>query len=86
MDDLGPGKPHASPGDAFAAERKCPSCGEPWLRPTQLPGRYRCVYCLRRYELVSGCPNCGEHQTIVRMSADEDLLCQHCGHSMLKPV
>ena len=50
------------------------------------PGRYRCVYCLRRYELVSGCPNCGEHQTMVRMSADEDLLCQHCGHSMLNPV
>ena len=45
-----------------------PGCGEPWLRPTQLPGRYRCVYCLRRYELVSGCPDCGEHQTIVRMS------------------
>jgi len=19
----------------------CPGCGEPWLRPTQLPGRYR---------------------------------------------
>lgn len=64
----------------------CPGCGEPWLRPTQLPGRYRCVYCLRRYELVSQCPECGEHQTIVRMSADEDLRCQHCGHSMLKSV
>ena len=25
----------------------CPGCGEPWLRPTQLPGRYRCVFCLR---------------------------------------
>jgi ribosomal protein S27E len=64
----------------------CPNCGEPWLRPTQLPGRYRCVFCLSRYELVSQCPNCGEHQTIVRMRADEDLLCQHCGHSMLKAV
>ncbi len=31
-------------------------------------------------------PNCGEHQTMVRMSADEDLLCQHCGHSMLTSV
>ena len=31
----------------------CPGCGEPWLRPTTLPGRYRCVFCLRRYELVS---------------------------------
>ncbi len=64
----------------------CPACGEPWLRPTQLPGRYRCVYCLRRYELVSGCPSCGEHQTIARMSSTEDMICQHCGNSMLKPV
>jgi hypothetical protein len=64
----------------------CPGCGEPWLRPTQLPGRYRCVYCLRRYELVSQCPNCGEHQTIARMSHTEDMICQHCRHSMLKPV
>jgi ribosomal protein S27E len=64
----------------------CPGCGEPWLRPTQLPGRYRCVYCLSRYELVSQCPDCGEHQTIVRMRASEDLLCQHCGHSMLKRI
>ena len=62
----------------------CPGCGEPWLRPTQLPGPLRCVYCLRRYELVSQCPNCGEHQTIVRMSPDEDMLCQSCGHSMLR--
>ena len=35
----------------------CPNCGEPWLRPTNLPGRYRCVYCLHRFELVSVCPN-----------------------------
>ena len=34
----------------------CPGCGEPWLRPTQLPGRFRCVYCLQRFELVSQCP------------------------------
>jgi hypothetical protein len=64
----------------------CPGCGEPWLRPTQLPGRYRCVYCLRRYELVSQCPHCGEHQTIARMSSTEDMTCQHCRNSMLKPV
>ncbi len=79
-------------GPELASQRQtlprpgCPGCGEPWLRPTQLPGRYRCVFCLRRYELVSQCENCGEHQTIVRMRADEDLLCQHCGESMLKPV
>ena len=41
---------------------------------------------LRRYELVSQCPNCGEHQTIARMSSTEDMLCQHCGDSMLKLV
>ena len=46
----------------------CPDCGEPWLRPTNLPGRYRCVNCLHRFELASVCPNCGEHSTIVRMS------------------
>ena len=48
---------------------ECPHCDEPWLRPTAVPGRYRCVYCLQRYELVSVCPNCGEHSTIVRMSS-----------------
>ena len=48
---------------------ECPGCGEPWLRPTAVPGNYRCVYCMRRYELVSVCPNCGEHSTIVRMSS-----------------
>jgi ribosomal protein S27E len=65
---------------------RCPGCGEPWLRPTQLPGRFRCVYCLRRFELVSQCPNCGEHQTIARMSTTEDMTCQMCGDSMLRPV
>ena len=64
----------------------CPECGEPWLRPTNLPGRYRCVYCLRRYELVSLCPNCGEHSTIVRMSSTAVLSCNHCGASMLRPI
>jgi predicted RNA-binding Zn-ribbon protein involved in translation (DUF1610 family) len=62
----------------------CPNCGEPWLRPTQLPGRLRCVNCLSRFELVSQCPNCGEHGTIARMSQTEDLQCQQCGASMLK--
>ena len=62
----------------------CPNCGEPWLRPTQLPGRLRCVNCLSRFELVSQCPNCGEHGTIARMSQTEDLQCQSCGASMLK--
>ena len=37
-------------------------------------------------EASSACPDCGEHQTIARMSADEDMLCQHCGHSMLRSV
>lgn len=77
----------SNPGEGSAVRRaSCPGCGEPWLRPTQLPGRFRCVYCLRRYELVSQCPDCGEHQTIVRMSTTEDMTCQMCGGSMLRPV
>lgn len=64
----------------------CPGCGEPWLRATQLPGRFRCVSCLKRYELVSQCPGCGVHQTIARMKTDSDLRCQSCGTSMLRLV
>jgi primosomal protein N' len=64
----------------------CPGCGEPWLRGTNLPGRYRCVYCLRRYELRSDCPNCGEHSTIARMSDTADLQCNNCGGSMLRAI
>ena len=65
---------------------ECPQCGEPWLRPTAAPGRYRCVYCLQRFELVSVCPNCGEHSTIVRMSNTFAVACNHCHGSMLKAV
>jgi zinc-ribbons len=65
---------------------ECPGCGEPWLRPTAAPGRYRCVYCLQRYELVSVCPNCGEHSTIVRMSSTAIVACNHCHGSMLRAV
>ena len=64
----------------------CPNCGEPWLRPTQLPGRMRCVNCLSRFELSSVCPNCGEHSTIVRMSDTALYACNNCGSSMLQPV
>lgn len=64
----------------------CPGCGEPWLRPTQLPGRFRCVSCLSRYELVSQCPDCEVHQTIARMKTERDLRCSACGASMLRPI
>jgi ribosomal protein L37AE/L43A len=64
----------------------CPACHEPWLRPTNLAGRYRCVYCLHRFELTSVCPNCGEHSTIVRMSDTAVMTCNHCQHSMLQPL
>ena len=64
----------------------CPGCGEPWLRPTNLPGRYRCVNCLHRFELVSVCPQCGEHSTIVRMSNTSIMRCVHCDSSMLQPI
>jgi len=77
-------EPKAS--ESLMRRAACPNCGEPWLRPTQLPGRFRCVYCLHRFELVSQCPNCGEHQTIARMSTTEDMTCQTCQHSMLRPV
>ena len=65
---------------------ECPSCGEPWLRPTAAPGRYRCLYCMNRFELVSVCPNCGEHSTIVRMSSTAITECNHCHGSMLRAV
>ena len=64
----------------------CPGCGPPWVRPTQLPGRLRCVYCLTRFELVSLCPDCGNHQTIVRMTSPEDMRCRTCTGSLLRPV
>ena len=80
----GPDAPEATEG---ALRRpNCPGCGEPWLRPAQLPGRFVCVNCLCRYELVSQCPNCGEHGTISRMSRSEDMKCQQCGHSMLRSI
>jgi primosomal protein N' len=65
---------------------ECPNCHEPWLRPSALPGRYRCLYCMSRYELQSVCPNCGEHSTIVRMSTTAIVVCNHCKGSMLKPL
>ena len=65
---------------------ECPSCHEPWLRPTTMPGRYRCVNCLQRFELVSVCPGCGEHSTIVRMSNTANVECNHCHSSMLVAV
>ena len=64
----------------------CPSCGDPGLRGTNLPGRYRCVNCLSRFELRSGCPNCGAHSTIARMSDMADVACRNCGESMLQKI
>ena len=63
-----------------------PHSEEPWLRATNLPGRYRCVNCMRRFELASVCPNCGEHSTIVRMSRTALFMCGHCQSSMLQQV
>ena len=61
-----------------AASRGC-------ARPSS-PGRYRCVYCLTRFQLMAYCPACGEHSTIVRMSDTDQMDCVRCGGSMLKPV
>jgi DNA-directed RNA polymerase subunit RPC12/RpoP len=72
--------------DAVDLGPECPGCGEPWLRGTNLAGRYRCVYCLRRWELRSDCPNCGAHSTIARMSDTANMACPACGSSMLRPI
>jgi DNA-directed RNA polymerase subunit RPC12/RpoP len=72
--------------DAVDLGPVCPQCREPWLRPTNLPGRYRCVNCLSRFELRSVCPNCGEHSTIVRMSNTALYVCNTCQASMLAPI
>ena len=65
---------------------RCPTCSEPWLRPTSLPGRYRCLYCMRRFELRSECPDCGAHSTIARLSGSAVLTCSSCGAGMLRPI
>ena len=73
-------------GDPVDLGPVCPACKEPWLRTTNLPGRYRCVNCLARFELRSVCPNCGEHSTIVRMSNTALYVCNNCQSSMLAPI
>ena len=69
-----------------AVGAKCPSCGEPWLRATNLPGRFRCVNCLRRFELRSECPNCGIHSTSARVIDTRIVTCNACGSNLLRPV
>lgn len=76
-------EPERQRESVFEVGMACPGCGEPWLRPTNLPGRYRCVNCLHRYELLSACPDCGAHSTIVRMSHTADVKCNACGAWML---
>ena len=65
---------------------ECPSCGEPWLRATSLAGRYRCVFCLHRFELRSDCPHCGAHSTIARIADTANMDCRNCGGSLLRSV
>ena len=66
-DAPGSGQPAQDADEMFGPDRMCPSCSEPWLRPTQLAGRYRCVNCLVRFQLMAYCPSCGEHSTMVRV-------------------
>jgi ribosomal protein S27E len=40
---------------------------------------------MRRFELRSECPDCGNHSTIARMSDTANLTCRNCGASMLRP-
>ena len=76
----------AAADETAPAEPQCRACGEPALRGTNLPGRYRWVNCLRRFELRSACPNCGAHSTIARMSNTADVECRNCGASMLAAI
>jgi primosomal protein N' len=76
----------SSAGEPEKVGAECPGCGEPWLRTTNLPGRFRCVYCLRRYELRSECPNCGMHSTIARVMDTRNITCNQCGSSLLRQV
>ena len=64
----------------------CPHCGADRLRSTNLPGRYRCIACLRRFELRSDCPDCGNHATIARMTDTANVQCRNCGGSMLREI
>lgn len=77
---------NTSAGGSIEIGIECPNCHEPWLRPSNLPGRYRCVNCLHRYELLSACPQCGAHATIARMSHTSDLQCTSCGAWMLAEI
>lgn len=70
----------------MAAGSTCPICHRGELKPTNLPGRYRCDTCLRRLELVSVCPNCGEHSTLVRSASGPLPTCGACGSSLLRAV
>jgi hypothetical protein len=47
--------------------------------------RFVCIFAYA-LELVSNCPNCGEHGTISRLTRTEDMKCQACGHSMLRSI
>jgi predicted nucleic acid-binding Zn ribbon protein len=76
----------AQPGTHVSAGPNCPRCGADFLRPTNLPGRYRCISCLRRFELRSDCPDCGNHATIARMTDTANVTCRNCGGSMLREI
>ena len=76
-----------SPEEGVNLGAECPNCGEPWLRTTpNLPGRFRCVNCLHRFELRSECPNCGLHSTIARVMDTRNVTCNSCGSSLLRPL
>ena len=69
-----------------APGRNVPPAESPPCAAPTCAGRYRCVNCLRRFELRSGCPNCGAHSTIARMSDTADVECRSCGSSMLQAI
>ena len=77
------GEPGATSSAPVDLGPKCPNCGEPWLRATNLPGRYRCVYCLHRFELTSVCPNCGDARVGHKVEGDVRMrVCKKCGQEL----
>ena len=79
-------RPLAAAGTRRAAARSAPAAASGACGPTNLPGRYRCISCLRRYELRSDCPDCGAHATIARMPTPRTCTCRNCGGSMLVAI
>ena len=62
----------------------CPGCGEPWLRPTQLPGPLPLRLLPAPLRARLAVPELRRAPDDRPDEPTEDMLCQHCGDSMLQ--